>query len=66
MIFLHILITSAVCFWGSAIVRQADDMYADDTVIEKVVECLSKTYADTCYGDLAYVSCSDINKTIRY
>ena len=47
-------------------ILNSDDMYADEKVIEKVVDCFLDTYTDTCYGDLAYVDRNDINKIIRY
>ena len=45
-------------------ILNSDDMYADEKVIEKVVDCFLDTYTDTCYGDLAYVDRNDINKII--
>ena len=33
----------------------ADDVYADKTVIEKVMEVMSKDGCESCYGDLLYV-----------
>jgi glycosyltransferase involved in cell wall biosynthesis len=33
----------------------ADDIYADNTVIEKVVRAMSNSNAASCYGDLVYV-----------
>ena len=37
-------------------VLHADDVYADDRVLAKVVEALEKTGADSCYGDLEYIT----------
>jgi glycosyltransferase len=47
-------------------ILNSDDMYANDNVIEEVVDSFLKTKADTCYGDLVYVDRCNINKTIRY
>lgn len=44
----------------------ADDIYADDKVIEKVVQRMLERNVDSCYGDLEYVSRKDTAKTIRY
>jgi glycosyltransferase len=44
----------------------ADDMYADKTVIEKVVKAMSQKNCDSCYGDLLYVDKHNTDKTIRY
>ena len=44
----------------------ADDFYAHDRVIEKIVDAFSKTDCDSCYGDLVYVTADDVNKVIRY
>lgn len=44
----------------------ADDLYADKTVIEKVVKVMSQNNCDSCYGDLLYIDKNDTNKTIRY
>jgi glycosyltransferase len=37
-------------------VLHADDVYADDRVLAKVVEAFEKTGADSCYGDLEYIT----------
>jgi glycosyltransferase len=44
----------------------ADDIYADDSVIEKVVRVMRQKNCDSCYGNLLYVNRNDPNKTIRY
>jgi glycosyltransferase involved in cell wall biosynthesis len=44
----------------------SDDMYADNKVIEQIVNCFVKNEADTCYGDLVYVDRFNINKTVRF
>jgi glycosyltransferase involved in cell wall biosynthesis len=46
-------------------ILNSDDMYANDNVIEQVVDSFLKTKAETCYGDLVYVDRCNINKTIR-
>ena len=33
----------------------ADDIYADETVIKKVVKTMTESNLDSCYGDLVYV-----------
>ena len=33
----------------------ADDIYADETVIEKMAKAMAENNADSCYGDLEYV-----------
>ena len=43
----------------------ADDVYASDHVIAKVVHCFEKPSIDACYGDLEYVAKDDIRKTVR-
>ena len=43
----------------------ADDFYAEPTVIEQVVESLQTRGADCCYGDLDYVDTVDVRKIIR-
>jgi glycosyltransferase len=44
----------------------ADDIYASDSVIEKVAEVMKQNNSDSCYGDLLYVDKNDTNRTIRY
>jgi len=44
----------------------ADDTYADESVIQKVIDCFVVNKVDSCYGDLKYVDRSDTKKTIRY
>lgn len=43
----------------------ADDFYADNTVIEKVVEKFVASESDSVYGDLQYVAKNNVNKVIR-
>ncbi len=44
----------------------ADDIYADNTVIEKAATLFSEKKTDSIFGDLQYVSKDDTNKIIRY
>jgi len=44
----------------------SDDMYADEFVIEQVVQCFNKYHTDTVYGDLVYVDKVHPSKVIRY
>lgn len=44
----------------------ADDFYAHEAVIEKVVADMSSKGADSCYGDLLYVDKKNTGKTVRY
>jgi len=43
----------------------ADDVYADSHVLEKVADVFSDPTVDVCYGDLVYVSPGDVNKVLR-
>jgi len=47
-------------------ILNSDDLYADERVIEKVMNCFSRTQSDSCYGDLIYVERNNINKNPRY
>jgi len=44
----------------------ADDIYANQQVLQKVAGALEKSGADSCYGDLLYVNPRDTSRTIRY
>jgi glycosyltransferase involved in cell wall biosynthesis len=44
----------------------ADDVYANDKVIEKVADIFTKYNVDSCYGDLLYVDKNNPEKIIRY
>jgi glycosyltransferase len=46
-------------------ILHSDDMYADSSVIEEVVNTISKEKTDTCYGDLVYVDRNNTEKVIR-
>ncbi|MFN8347505.1 MAG: glycosyltransferase family 2 protein [Spirosomataceae bacterium] len=47
-------------------ILNADDLYRDKTVIEKVVSTLIETKADGIYGDLIYVSGENSQQIKRY
>lgn len=44
----------------------SDDFYADNTVIQEVVNKFKTTSADSLYGDLQYVDANDTSKITRY
>lgn len=44
----------------------ADDFYADDTVLNQVAEVFKNPAVDACYADLVYVDQQDTSKIIRY
>ncbi len=44
----------------------ADDVYANNKVIEKVADVFMKYNVDSCYGDLQYVDKNNTNRVIRY
>lgn len=46
-------------------VLNADDVYADDSVLRDVDEALKASGAETCYGDLEYVNRLNPDKVIR-
>lgn len=46
-------------------ILHADDFYADQTVISKVVHAFETTQSDTVYGDLQYVDRNETAKVIR-
>ena len=43
----------------------SDDIFADDTVLDRVATAMADTECDGVYGDLDYVSASDTGKIIR-
>lgn len=47
-------------------ILHADDVYYDDSILEKVACAIEKENADSCYGDLIYVARGNIAKTVRY
>jgi len=44
----------------------ADDVYADNLVIERVAAAFSDSSIEACYADLVYVNRFNLNKTVRY
>lgn len=44
----------------------ADDIYFDNTIIERAAKLFSEKETDSIYGDLQYVAKEDTNKIIRY
>ncbi len=44
----------------------ADDIFAENTIIEKAAKLFSEKQTDCIYGDLQYVAKEDTNKIIRY
>jgi glycosyltransferase len=47
-------------------ILNADDIYANDKVIEKVADMFIQNEVDSCYGDLLYVDKNNTDKIIRY
>lgn len=43
----------------------SDDIFASNTVVEKIVEEFEKNNTDSVYGDLDYVQKADLNKVVR-
>jgi len=46
-------------------ILNADDVYADDHVLQDVSSVFEDSGVDCCYGDLRYVDFDDIAKTVR-
>ncbi len=46
-------------------ILNSDDIYADDTIIQKVVNSFTTTDCDTLYGDLLYVKQNDLTRITR-
>lgn len=44
----------------------ADDIYADNTVLEQVASVFSDSSVDACYANLVYVDPVDLNKVVRF
>jgi glycosyltransferase involved in cell wall biosynthesis len=44
----------------------ADDYYADNGVIQNIVDVMSLHKVDSCYGDVVYVKRDDLTKVTRY
>ena len=47
-------------------ILNADDVYAHERVLEKVLKCFMDEKVDCCYGDLVYVDPINIDKVHRY
>jgi len=47
-------------------VLNSDDIYADESVIETVVNAISDNNSLSCYGDLVYVERQNPEKIVRY
>lgn len=47
-------------------ILNADDYYANQHILEKVIDTLDAQNIEACYGDLIYVDKNNINKTVRY
>ena len=47
-------------------ILHSDDLFADNFVVETVVNCFFRNGVDSCYGDLVYVSRDDTQKVARY
>lgn len=44
----------------------SDDLFANERVIERIVDVLSSNDYDGCYGDIVYVDREDTSKVVRY
>jgi glycosyltransferase involved in cell wall biosynthesis len=44
----------------------SDDLYANDQVLQKVMEAFQDPLVDIVYGDLVYVSATNTSRVIRY
>src|SRR3990172_2540688 len=44
----------------------ADDVYADDTVLSQVAAVFADSAVDACFADLVYVDQHDLGRIIRY
>jgi glycosyltransferase len=47
-------------------ILNADDKYADDSILATVIRTINVNNLDSCYGDLIYVDNDDIGKVKRY
>lgn len=47
-------------------ILNADDIYANDFILETVIKAISKSHADSCYGDLIYVRENKGDAIVRY
>ena len=44
----------------------ADDVYADDSVLTQVAQVMADSSTDACYADLVYVDRKDTDRIVRY
>jgi len=44
----------------------ADDVYYDSDVLEKILSVMKNSDTDACYSDLLYVDNNNLNKVVRY
>lgn len=47
-------------------ILNADDVYANDKVLERVAETIREQAVESCYSDLVYVDRYDMEKVVRY
>lgn len=47
-------------------ILNSDDFYTSDTVLERVAEAMAGGDVDAVYGDIHYVSDTDLHKCVRY
>ena len=47
-------------------ILNSDDMYANEFVIENVVNAILSSNVDSCYGDLVYVKRDSTDRIVRY
>ena len=47
-------------------ILNADDIYADNLVLERIVNTFKNSDCDACYGDLVYVQRENPDKSVRY
>lgn len=47
-------------------ILNADDFYADETVLSQVAEVFTNPDVEACYADLVYVKQADTSKIVRY
>lgn len=47
-------------------ILNSDDFYTSDTVLQRVAETMENSDVDAVYGDIHYVSDTDLHKCVRY
>lgn len=47
-------------------ILMSDDIYFDESVLEKVVKIMADDRIESCYGDLVYVDRTNTDKIVRY